>query len=387
MGPGGSRWVQEVGTIFLNLVRNKRYTMKHQRKSAVKYFAIRYTLPENMQKKEYTEKSEFANLISNFKKLLQELDVKQYIFQLEASRDIHDEKGANYHLQGFISTILKVRPSILHKKANDSEFAGTYIEPSACKDSVMAYSMKNTTRIDGPWTDQDDVVKYNGNDLPSELLSWQKSLENYIEGPVDDRKIIWIWDPEGASGKSKFCKLMDYKNNTITIGYSDSKDAMYVVSKNPGKRCYFFDLTRTKPKMFSNADIYSSLEMVKNGHFLNVKYESNIVIMDVPHVCVFSNNLPNLSAISMDRWSVYRLMNGYPVLIQGQGVLTPEGCENLHMIPKRSVSTNQYLDPWKAKIPNEYIDAEKQRQNLEKLKLNDEGNIYTYRKRSGMGSG
>lgn len=301
--------------------------------SAVVNFALRYSLPKenNMNMGEVY----FNRLAKELGTTLITMGAIKYGFQLESTREDTHEDGGNYHFQGGFKLKNKDRATALIKMINYTNFRGAYIAASHSTIGVSAYGMKEETRKLGPWCQDDLLNTYKGEDLPKTLLFWQKMLENYILGPVCDRTIVWIADMDGNSGKSKYCKYMDYVHNTKTIGYSDSKDAMYMVSNSPGEKAYFFDLTRTKPKMFSTGDLYSSIEMCKNGHFMNSKYESKVVLMRPPHIVVFANTLPEMNSLSMDRWSIYELRKGLPILVKGLPVLDPKGCEELKLEPER----------------------------------------------------
>ena len=69
---------------------------------------------------------------------------------------------------------------------------------------------------------------------------------------------------------------------------------------------YIFDISRTVPTGSMN-EIYMALESVKNGYFVNTKYDTGVCCMEIPHVIVFSNHLPKLSALSGDRWKIHNL--------------------------------------------------------------------------------
>lgn len=80
------------------------------------------------------------------------------------------------------------------------------------------------------------------------------------------------------------------------------------------------------------------MEMIKNGHFMDAKYESKIVIMDVPHVIVLANKMPDTACLSQDRWSVYQLHVGIPRLIMGQRALSWKGCAHLRLTPPKNAT-------------------------------------------------
>jgi len=228
-----------------------------------------------------------------------ETDAKAWCFQLEDTKD-------NLHFQGYANLNEKIRPKTLAKALNDT-FKG--IEVQACsnagKRELQKYCMKADTRVAGPWADR---KIYMGQDLMPKLFKWQEKLKNYLLGEVNDREILWIVDEQGCSGKSKFCKYMSFHHKTLKLTYGDAKDLLNLVSKNPCRSAYLFDLTRTKPQAFSTQDLYSAIESVKDGHFINTKYETEEVMMSIPHVVVFSNQWPNRENMSDDRWNVQPLI-------------------------------------------------------------------------------
>lgn len=230
---------------------------------------------------------------------------------------------------------VRLRPTAMHKIFNATAVKGMYIAASHDTAACKTYAMKKDTRVMGPWHPVKDQV-YEGRDLPKTLLAWQESVKNYVLGPIHDRTILWLYDPRGNHGKSKFAKYMDFYHDTRTMAYSDSKDGMHVIGGDPNKRAYMFDLTRIKPKLFSQNDIYATMEMIKNGHFMDAKYDSKIVIMNVPHVIVMANRMPDTSCLSIDRWSIYQLHMGIPQLIVGKNVLSWKNCRHLPLLPPRN---------------------------------------------------
>ncbi|AXH74332.1 MAG: replication-associated protein [Cressdnaviricota sp.] len=318
------------------------YTKKN---SQVVNISFRYSLPKDWKLEDGNETTNVGNRLEKY--LKENISVKSYQFQLESTRKEDDPKGANYHFQGLMKLKEKDRVTALIKKINITEWRGMELSPAHSTATLEMYTNKSESKVGDEyiWNNILKEATYKGEDLPKELLLWQAMLEQYIKGPVCDRRIVWIWDPEGCGGKSKFCKYMDFKYGTKTIGYSDSKDAMYMVSKSPGAKAYFFDLTRTKPKMFSQGDLYASIEQIKNGHFMNSKYESSVVLMEPPHVVVFSNHMPEIDNLSKDRWSIYELFNGVPKKLSGKTVLFSKGFHHLQRVPDAKDIVEDEDDP------------------------------------------
>ena len=61
-----------------------------------------------------------------------------------------------------------------------------------------------------------------------------------------------------------------------------------------------FDLPRNNGNKIS----YSALESIKNGLIVNTKYETGSKLFNSPHIIVFSNMQPDVTAMSGDRWVI-----------------------------------------------------------------------------------
>lgn len=128
---------------------------------------------------------------------------------------------------------------------------------------------------------------------------WQKEILSKMEGPISHRDIVWVYDAVGNSGKTMLCKYIVLKNQGTSnlayyLGYGKAWDVKYALSKIKEEfpRLLIFDFTRTKPVLFEMSEIYSVIEEIKNGIYLSTKFESSMVVTRIPHVIVFSNELP-----------------------------------------------------------------------------------------------
>jgi len=250
--------------------------------------------------------------ISNFTKLhavlKKDLHVvaDKFIYQLEKP-----EGTDNYHYQGYMHTGSKTRPTTLAQslRACGSHWAGVHVSCASTAGilALQKYSMKPTTRIGGPWADK---ALYLGTDLAqigASRFPWQQTVMDMTTIDPDDRSINWVFNSGGNVGKSKFCKYMSFTHNALALGFADCGDILNLVSKFPGRKLYMFDLTRAKPRIYSTDDLYSTIESIKNGYFINTKYETAQVMMDIPHVWVFSNSLPDFQKLTGDRWCVWTI--------------------------------------------------------------------------------
>lgn len=225
----------------------------------------------------------------------------KWIFQIERG-----SKFGLLHFQGYGHKVVKARPRALGAIWGSDGVPGVEIQccSTAGVNALKNYAMKKETRESGPWADK---PIYMGADLIKNLHPWQQAIKDLIGTKPHDRIIYWFYDKVGGSGKSSFAKYMMFHHKVVTLTFGDAKDLLFVVQKFQNRPCYMFDLSRTKGGKTSMSDIYQALESVKNGYFVSSKYESDIVLMQTPHVIVFSNHYPDMGALSQDRWRVVNM--------------------------------------------------------------------------------
>lgn len=202
------------------------------------------------------------------------------------------------------------------------------------------YVMKDDTRTAGPWHDSSHAPrkrrKYEGKDLEcmNSPLNWQATIMNMMKAPADDRTIIWIADMVGNNGKSKLMKWMKCKSTIdctrVPMG-SATQIKTSVIEKGPHD-VYMVDLPRTVGKEERIQEIYSALEEVKNGWVESAMYgKAAELIMEPPHVIIFSNAFPTLSCMSLDRWKVYEV-----ITVDGEAILARRGREHIEQFDEIS---------------------------------------------------
>lgn len=226
---------------------------------------------------------------------------KKFIYQLE---ECPTTKARHY--QGYLNLRTKKRDGELGKLLSGLGLKGISCRPAseAGKSALQGYCMKSDTRVEGPWADH---PIYRGQDLIKTLRPWQQEIFDMLQSPPDKRTIYWYYDPKGGAGKSSFSKWLYYYHQHLTLTFADARDLLNLVYKNQGLPAYLFDLSRTKGGKTSMSDIYQALESVKNGYFVNSKYETGVACFATPHVVVFSNHEPDYKALSADRWKVFSI--------------------------------------------------------------------------------
>lgn len=220
--------------------------------------------------------------------MLAVLDCKAWIFQLERG-----EEGTP-HYQGAIYTRNpQTMPTHLHGKI--------HWEKTKSWAKAIKYCSKVETRVEGPYT-------YNVSlpvalDIITVLRPWQLMVKEIILQKPNDRKILWLWEPTGNAGKTAMARYICHHFEALYLNGKGS-DAKYAVSIVVGKGKPLDVVIFGYPRSSAEYINYGCIEEIKDGIFFNAKYESGMVMYNPPHVIVFSNEEPDYSKMSEDRWDV-----------------------------------------------------------------------------------
>lgn len=137
-----------------------------------------------------------------------------------------------------------------------------------------------------------------------ELRQWQQRLFDLCSNEPDDRRIIFVVDERGNSGKSWMTRYLLSKYPDITQMLSVGKRDDLAHAIDPRKKLFLFDVPRGGMQYFQ----YGILEQLKNRLVFSPKYESTTkVLRDVPHVVVFCNERPDVEKMSADRPKILNL--------------------------------------------------------------------------------
>ncbi|UOF80439.1 rep protein [Lamposivirus ageladense] len=137
-------------------------------------------------------------------------------------------------------------------------------------------------------------------------LGWQLIVGNIVNTVPNERHIHFVVDPDGNSGKSWMCKwyLTKYPERTQVLKIGKRDDLSYCIDID--KDIFLFDIPRGQMTYLQ----YSVLESLKDRMIFSPKYESAFKILrNVPHVIVFSNEQPDMNALSRDRYKIINVNN------------------------------------------------------------------------------
>ena len=130
------------------------------------------------------------------------------------------------------------------------------------------------------------------------LRDWQRVVLKKLASQ-DDRKVTWVYDPDGGLGKSWLANYLLAKENAFLIEGGKRADIAYAYNY---EKIVVFDFTRSQEEQVN----YSTIESFKNGRIFSSKYESGLKIFDPATVLCLSNFDPDRTRLSSDRWQVLK---------------------------------------------------------------------------------
>lgn len=239
---------------------------------------------------------------------------KKFAFQLEMGDDGYR------HWQGRISLIKKRTEHPLKTvwKKLFKDILPNYLKPTSkenCKGDFF-YAIKEDTRVSGPYTDK--IISEESNTyLPRQyrnliLRPWQQSIKDSAE-KFEDRIINLIYDPIGNNGKSTIAAICEILHGGIDMPpINDYKELIQLAcnicmdTNNRTPKIMFFDMPRAvrKDQLYG---LYSAIEQIKKGKLYDCRYHYKAYWIDSPQIWVFTNVMPELSMLSLDRWKIWNI--------------------------------------------------------------------------------
>jgi len=152
-----------------------------------------------------------------------------------------------------------------------------------------------------------ETIPYDG---PIPDYPWQIKIRDIISEKPDASSVYWIFDPWGQNGKSTLCEYLEHTGEANSSGLDGGSTGLSHIIRQTFeagelKSAWLFDVTRT----FTERDIYNIIEQMKNGKITSPKYNGGCIRFKKPHVIVFANFLPNIQALSYDRWKIHQIIN------------------------------------------------------------------------------
>lgn len=218
---------------------------------------------------------------------------EKYVFQKEIG------ESGNEHIQFAIYTKNPCKVATVRE-----QLKGAHVEIAKSWGACKAYCQKKETAVEGTLVSNIREKKKVRDPLEGkEPRPLQAEILRILESEPDDRTIHWVFDHRGCSGKTSLAKHLCLTRKDVIYVGGKSSDMKFGVTKWLEKNelwAVLIDLARSQEQYVS----YQGIEEVKNGIFFNTKYESSMVVFDIPHVIVFANFEPEIPKLSTDRWHV-----------------------------------------------------------------------------------
>jgi len=135
---------------------------------------------------------------------------------------------------------------------------------------------------------------------------WQQDVIDFLSVDPDSRTIRWIYEPTGNVGKSFLAKYLACREGTI-ISSGKANDIFNQVNTALESGVLPKVVILDVPRVVADYVSYQALEKLKDGCLYSGKYEGGVCIFPEVHVIAFSNQKPDLSKMSKDRWKLYEI--------------------------------------------------------------------------------
>lgn len=211
------------------------------------------------------------------------------------------------HLQGYIEFNWPVKFSTLKKNFPKMHFKS----PNGSREHNINYcskygeTPKEKLHSNFPPSVKEIVLQ---TEYPEDIVwkPFQKQVLDILDLEPDRRKIFWFHEPTGNIGKSYLCKYLGLTRNIILADGKKNDVFNQVKTELDNDKIpniIILDIPRTSHNYIN----YGVIENLKNGMIFSGKYEGGLCIFPIPHVIIFSNEPPDLSCLSKDRWCVHHI--------------------------------------------------------------------------------
>ena len=131
------------------------------------------------------------------------------------------------------------------------------------------------------------------------LRQWQNAVLRLFE-IQNDRQVMWLVDTVGGKGKTWFGNWLLANRDAQLLGNMKSESFDWAWS---GCEMTVFDFARCVDGGFN----YNNIEKAKNGYVYSPKYAGKTAVNANSKVLVLSNEQPDRSKLSEDRWFICEL--------------------------------------------------------------------------------
>jgi len=239
------------------------------------------------------------------------------VFQQEAG----DEKQG-VHMQGRMQLIKKTRLGALVKLLEGTALEGAHLSPTSTPSNhTFDYVMKLQGRLAGPWRlDQPlppAITKEVEKMIKEGLRPWQQQVVDNCK-TYHPREVNVIIDKVTGIGKGCLKAYLEtFSIASICPATNCAKELNAHAFKFPAK-AYVFDCPKAffgnpdkelpkgkKRKIKPMDEFWTGIELIKDGWVYEGRYEPKKELRERPVIWVFTNQEPDLSHLSADRWKLW----------------------------------------------------------------------------------
>lgn len=141
-------------------------------------------------------------------------------------------------------------------------------------------------------------------------MMWHKAVFALIAmtPQPDDRLVHWYYDPIGGTGKSWLALyLFACKNYVCFKAFGGIRDMSTIIKSQLDAGRDPSVVVCDLPRACETKAIYEPLESIKDKIITTQKYEGTSFHIPPCHLLVMANFLPQLDAMSLDRWRIYHV--------------------------------------------------------------------------------
>lgn len=214
------------------------------------------------------------------------------------------------HLQGFFS---------FKKRDRTTKFNNKRIHWEISRDRANSYRKamyycynQDKRKPDGRvWHKNVTMIEKLNIPRLEELYIWQKKILNdFILKPIDDREIWWIYERRGGTGKTTFCKFLNYHYGFIPLNGKGADMRNGIVNYEEKFGVLPENIIINIPATFdTNYLSYEGIESVKDMFFYSSKYVGSAVVGNSPRLIIFAN-----VSIDWDKFSPDRTIKCYEIM-------------------------------------------------------------------------
>jgi len=251
---------------------------------------------------------------------------KRWCFQLEAA-----PTTGTLHYQCRISLKVRKRENQVVSWAHQVFGDGVHVSRTSTANSLNDfYVMKSETRVEGPWSDSDEVDvgfidwiydSWVPRDFQGAVISMVSDHLRKIatKSPdLDRRSIHSIIDTKGCIGKTAVINYLGQRRQALRVpSINDTERLMTYVANMIHERgnigAYIIDMPRAADCK-NQAGFYRAIEQLKSGWTYDWRYKSRDFYFPPPFVLVVCNEAPNVKLLSADMWRLWMVNDNHQLV-------------------------------------------------------------------------